>query len=152
MERISNQGELGYRTKLMDIERASRFARCLGANERFAAVEIATSTRAKSDKKYFVTFLPSNPERLEEMAQRQQDARAERAATQGFSFILDKDAGRPFVWCHSHTSGEVYELDCQGHACSCPDHEYRCRPNGLKCKHQIALTNAIASGENIRTW
>jgi hypothetical protein len=141
MESITNQGVLSMRTKLMEIERAARFARCLQAYPRFAAVEIETSHRAKSEKRYFVTFLPSNPERLEAMAQRQQDARASRAATQEFTFCLDKDAGRAFHWCHSHATGEVYETTRE--SCSCPDAEYRCKPNGLKCKHQLALERAI---------
>lgn len=151
MERITSNGSLSYRTKLMEEPKAERFAACLRSNARFTAVALVKSERAKTPK-FFVDFLPSSPECLEAMATRQQDARAERAATQQFSFILDKDAGRPFVWCHSHSSGEVYELDCQGRSCSCPDHEFRCKPNGLKCKHQIALLAAVASGEGLRTW
>src|SRR5690242_16856883 len=133
-ERITNHGSLSYRTKLLPIERAAAFCRALSANPRFTEVTIETSTRAKSDARYYVQFLPASEARRADMLTRQQDARAERAATQGFTFCLDKDAGRPFFWTWSHSSGEVYETT--EHSCSCPDHQFRAAPNGLKCKHQ----------------
>ena len=140
-----------FRTKCMVLAQAARFAKCLEGNSRFLGVEITESTRAKSDKRWFVAFTPSNPERVQAILDRQQDARAQRAAEQTFSFMLDKDGGRPFLWCYSHASGETYEVDCQGRSCSCPDHEFRCKPNGLKCKHQIAAAAAIQAGD-VRTW
>lgn len=150
MEILAQTGAF-FRTKLMDLARAAAFARCIGANERFAEVTIETSTRAKSERKYFVQFQPASDERKGAILDRQQDARAERAATQGFTFCLDKDAGRPFFWCWSHTSGEVYETT--QHSCNCPDHDFRCKPNGLSCKHILALDAEIArGGENLRTW
>jgi len=151
MERIANDGQLSYRTKLMELPRAAAFARALGANDLFTAVEIETSSRAKSERKYFVTFLPSNPERVQDMLDRQQDARAERAAEQEFTFLLDKDGGRPYLLCWSHTSGEVYDVDVHGRSCSCPDHEFRCKPNGLRCKHALAAVAAMAEGE-VGSW
>lgn len=144
MECITNRGELSMRTKLMEIAPAGRFARCLRANPRFTAVQIESNPRAKGDACYFVTFLPSSPERLEALAQRQQDARADRALSQAFTFCADKDSGRLFHWCHSHATGEVYEVTPE--SCNCPDHEYRCAPNGLLCKHQIALLTAVRDG------
>lgn len=141
MECITNRGELTMRTKLMAFEAATRFARCLSANVRFAAVAIETSSRAKGEKRHFVTFLPASRERLEALAQRQQDARTERAFVQEFTFCADRDTERLFWWCYSHESGETYETTEQ--SCSCPDAEYRCRANGLRCKHQIALSQAI---------
>ena len=83
------------------------------------------------------------------LLQQHQDARAERAATQGFTFCADKDSGRLFFWCWSHTSGEVYEVTPQ--SCNCPDHEFRCKANGLKCKHRIALQAALVADE-VRSW
>jgi hypothetical protein len=142
MQRITNRGSLSYRTKCMELDAAARFARALGANERFTEVSLEESPRAKSSKRWYVQFLPANLERVADMLEREQDARAERARTQEFTFCLDKNGGRPFFWCHSATSGEVYEVDGGGRSCSCPDHLYRCQANGLKCKHVLALETA----------
>ena len=70
MEILSQTGAF-YRTKLMAIEAAARFAKCLQANERFAEVTIETSSRAKSDKKYFVQFQPANDARVDAILARQ---------------------------------------------------------------------------------
>lgn len=80
------------------------------------------------------------------MHARQQAAREERALAQGSSYlwIRDKNAGRPFFWLLS-TSGEVYEVDAQGRSCSCPDHQFRCAPAGLMCKHVLALRNGLGT-------
>ena len=135
MQTLSGNGSF-YRTKLMDRTRAFQFAQCLEANPLFAAVEVEESKRSAG--KFFVSYVPSNPERRRELVAREQDKREAKAITEGaeYVFCLDKDAGRPFWWCLS-TSGEVYEVTPQ--ACNCPDHTFRCGPNGLKCKHQLAL-------------
>ena len=142
---LSQRGA-SYRTKCLTIEAAARFATCLNANARFTEVEIVESQRAKGEARWFVQFLPASAERQAEMLDRQQATRAERAATQGFTFLLDKDGGRPFYWCHSHTSGEVYEVAADASRCGCMDDEWRCRPNGLACKHRLAARAAIREG------
>jgi hypothetical protein len=152
MERITSQGSLSYRTKLMPEAKAQAFAACLTANADFTEVSVEESARAKREEKFFVQFKPASELRQLDMLARQIDARASRAAAQGFSFILDKDAGRPFVWVHSHSSGEVYELDIEGRSCGCPDHLYRCSKAGIQCKHALAWMNHVASGGEIRTW
>src|SRR5262245_30638995 len=105
MELIAKNGTIIYRTKLMDLDHAARFARCLGSNSRFEQVTIEQSRRATGERCWFVAFAPANIVRQAAMVERQQTAREERAALQDFDFVLDKDAGRPFCWCHSHTSG-----------------------------------------------
>lgn len=139
METLSQAGA-HFRTKCLTIERAGAFAKCLGENARFANITIETSARAKSASRYFVQFDAANCERMDALRGRQQDARAQRAEQQTFTFCLDKDAGRSFFWCWSHSSGEVYETT--EHSCSCPDAEFRCKPNRLLCKHSIALRAA----------
>jgi predicted nucleic acid-binding Zn finger protein len=96
-----------------------------------------------------VQFQPENPEQQAAMSERQQDARAQRAADQEFDFVLNKDSGRPFCWCHSLSTGEVYET--AERSCSCPDWIFRGQRAGIRCKHQIALAGAIVRGE-IRTF
>ena len=139
-QRITQTGQVSYRTKLMELERAASFAKALGANDRFKGVTIETSARAKSAARYFVQFSPTNTDRYQEMLDREQDARALRACEGSFTFLADKDAGRAFYWCHSHQSGEVYQTTEQ--TCSCPDATFRCAPNGLLCKHSLAIRNA----------
>jgi SWIM zinc finger len=136
-------GRLTFRTRLMEIEKAARFAKCLQANARFTGVEIQTSRRATSEIRYFVTFLPSNPERIQAMLESQQATRAERAESQVFTFCADLD--HPFYFCHSAASGEVYETTAR--SCSCPDAHYRLNGTGLLCKHSIALRHVIARNE-----
>lgn len=132
-----------YRSKLLPLHRAASFARALSANSRFLAVEIQESPRAKGDKRWFVRYLPSNAQRVQAMVDRQQQAREERAAKEPFTFAQDPD--HPFLWCHSHSSGEVYEVTARD--CSCPDFTFHAKPLGLVCKHIIAGKEAVARGE-----
>jgi len=143
MESVSH-----HRTKCLTIDAAGRFAKCLMANSRFTDITIENSPRAKGDRAWFVRFAPSNPDRLQDLLDHHQDARARRACEQAFTFCLDKDAGRPFFWCHSHQSGEVYEVT--EHSCNCPDAEFRLKGTGLLCKHSLALRNADPA--EIGTW
>lgn len=136
-------GMLQYRTKLLPLERAARFAKCLLANNRCTGVEIQTSKRATSDSRYYVTWLPANPARVEAMLDRQQAARIQRADTQAFTFCRDTE--HDFHHCHSHASGEVYEVTLQ--SCTCPDFERRCAPHGIVCKHVLALASAVRAGQ-----
>lgn len=146
MTTFAETGMLTFRTCLMKLEPAARFALCLEANPRFCAVEIQTSRRAKGERKYFVTYLPANPERVEAMVDRQQQARARRADEQEFVFCHDGD--HDFYHCHSVASGEVYETTLN--SCSCPDHTFRCHSSGLACKHRLALGDHIREERTIR--
>ena len=140
---IIAQGQPAFRTRLMDADRAARFSRCLTANPRFANVAAVESPRSAG--RWFVQFQPASEERQAAILARQQTARQIRADREAFVFVLDIDGGRPFCWCHSLASGEVYEVDEE--SCSCPDHVYRCKPAGLACKHQLALAAAAVAGE-----
>jgi hypothetical protein len=129
-----------FRTILMDLEHAARWARCLNANRRFTNAEIQTSPRAKSPEvRYYVTYQPSNERRQAAMLDHQQSARAQRADAQEFTFCHDGD--HDFFHCLSHTSGQTYETTLN--SCSCPDEQFRCSPNGLACKHRLALASHI---------
>jgi predicted nucleic acid-binding Zn finger protein len=146
MQSLTHRG-IRFRTRCLPHAQAERFAACLAANERFRDVEVVESARAKGERRHFVEFLPANPERLAAMLSRQQDARQQRADTEGrdYVFALDKNAGRVFAHCFNPSSGQVYETT--EHTCSCPDWEWRCSSLGLSCKHQLALAAALARGE-----
>ncbi len=139
VEHFDMAGKLSFRTRLMEMEPAARFAHCVAGNPRFGAVEIVTSRRAKGERRFYVTYLPTSERRMEALVDRQQSARAKRAAEQEFVFCHDGD--HDFFHCHSLSSGEVYETTLA--SCSCPDHSFRCAPNGLACKHQLALADHL---------
>lgn len=145
MTSLSSAGA-GYRTKPMLPAQAERFARCLRANTAFRSVSVADS---RSPGKRVVVYQPASDVRQSELLALHQDAREQRAASQGFTFLLDTDTEQPFCHCHSHTSGEVYETTLFD--CSCPDFQFRCRGALLRCKHMLALSAAIDSGE-VRRW
>src|SRR5207248_8599080 len=128
---------------------AARFAQCVSANPRFTEVSVGSSSRAKGDACWFVSFRPVSEERQADMAARQQMPREERALTEGSAYVwvLDKDGGRAFFWLMS-ASGEVYEVDPQGRSCSCPDYRYRCEGTGLKCKHLVALEAGLGTQQD----
>jgi len=133
-----------HRTKLMTQDRAERFARCIQANPRFVNVVVSESPRSAG--KFLVTFNTSSDETGEKIRQDAHTARLERALVDGKDFIFVADDGGEFIWCMS-TSGETYEVTSA--SCTCPDHQYRCRPNGLQCKHQLALIHGAAP---VRSW
>ena len=143
MQRLSSEGAQ-FRTKCLPLARAASFARCLQANPNFGAVTIEESARAKGEARWFVAYVPTNPERIASVLADQQDKRQAKASTEGacYEFVAD-ESGR-FFWCLS-TSGEVYEVT--RHSCSCPDFEHRCRHAGLACKHMLAHRTAALVGE-----
>jgi hypothetical protein len=142
MSQFAANGTVSYRTKLMETAAAWRFATCLKANARFTDVAMNHSSRAKGAARYFVTYRPRNPERQAEMLTRQQVARQERAESERFEFLADKDGGRVFHWCVSVASGGVYQTTPS--SCTCPDEQYRAVPGG--CKHQRALRLQLDEG------
>jgi hypothetical protein len=106
-------------------------------------VEIVTSRRATGQARFFVRYQPANPLRQDAMLAREQAARVERAESETFTFCHDGD--HEFFHCLSHGSGEVYEVTLQ--SCGCPDAQFRAEPQGLACKHRLALADAIRRGE-----
>ena len=120
MSEFAANGAVSYRTKRMETAAAWRFATCLKANSRFTDVAMVHSDRAKGAARYFVTYRPSNPER-----------------------VADKDGGRPFHWCVSVASGGVYQTTPS--SCTCPDEQYRAVPGG--CKHQRSLRLLLEAGQ-----
>ena len=144
MQTISHRTVV-YRTRCLPLEAAGRFARCLAANAQYTGVEIAESKRAKGEARWFVSYLPSRGERVEEMVAREQDKRELRALRQEFTFVQDQG----FVWCHSHGSGECYEVTA--HSCTCADFHYRLKGTGIACKHILALAEARRQ-DAVRTW
>lgn len=148
MQTLSSNG-VSYRTQLMELAAAERFAACIRGNERFQGAEVVESGRAKagSPKRWFVSYQPASETRAAALILDQQGSRIERAEAQAanYEFVLDP-TGR-FFWTLNLITGEVYETT-EG-TCSCPDHTYRCRPAGLQCKHILILNSPEA---NIRGW
>ena len=139
MEQFTVSTLSSYRTQLLGERQAEAFARCLRGNSRFSDIRVCHSARAKGAKQWYVSYAASNLARREALLNRHQNERARRACEETFTFVLDTDASRPFYWCLSHRSQEVYKVD--EHSCSCPDHLYRTGPASLKCKHILALMN-----------
>lgn len=142
MQVITNAA-IYHRTKLMERGRAARFAACLQRNSRFAAVSVQESPTARSDRRFYVQYQPSNTARQLDLTQREMDARAERAQEQAAGYLIEpSDTGR-FAWVCS-PSGEVYETT--EYSCDCPDHAYRGSAVG-PCKHSLMLRNLRAARE-----
>ena len=137
MQSFTHAG-ITYRTKLMTKEQADRFARCLSGNRAFTQVQVTEPPR--SPGKFFVSFLPASEQRQAAMKAREQDKREALAGSEGRDYLFVLDDSRRFFWCQS-TSGEVYETTERG--CSCPDFHYRCQRAGVRCKHQLALAQAL---------
>src|SRR5262245_56314459 len=133
METFETMGRLSFRTRCLTLVRAAAFAKCLGGNPRFEAVEIIESKRAKGEARWIVRYLPTSAERVQAMRDRQQEPRTLRGQSEEFTFCADPDA--PFYHVLSHRSGEVYEVSA--HGCSCPDAHYRLTGTGLRCKHGV---------------
>lgn len=133
MEMMTGRGA-EYRTQLMILQQAQRFAACLRANARFAGVRICESNRTRSEKRWFVAFSASSTARAEALLQRQQDSRAARAVSQNFTFAGNCRE----VFVYSHSSGNTYSLDPDGRGCCCEDSIHRAGPAGILCKHGIA--------------
>lgn len=137
MQSLTHTG-LTYRTKLLAADQAARFARCLAANPTFT--QVATHESTRSAGKFFVSFLPVSPARQQDMLTREQDARTERAHREGSDYLWARDLDGDWHWCLSR-SGETYEVTL--HSCTCPDYAYRCRAQGLACKHMTALAAGV---------
>lgn len=132
----------GYRTKLMERDRAQRFAACLRANPTFGNAAVCLSDRAQSERRFFVSYHPANPERIQDILDRKEGERAERAAAEGQSYTFVLDDSHRFLWCLS-ASGEVYEVTER--TCTCPDFVYRANPAGISCKHCLALQAGVGN-------
>ena len=150
MQSLSRSG-IGYRTHLMGAARAEAFRRCLAANPRFGEVSVQLSMRARTDRRHYVTFTPANPKRVEAILTRQQDTRARRAEKEGEWYLWAEDPDHGFWWCRS-ASGNVYEVEPRVGTCTCPDHEYRCQGNGVRCKHLIAFHAGIGEFHRAIAW
>lgn len=146
-------GDVFFRTRLLPLSLAERFARCLAANAtRFINVDVIHSDQAKGARMFFVRYSPVNPDRQADAITREQAKRTARALADGdaYQWFLDVDGRRPFYYCLS-TSGEVYEVDAG--SCNCPDYEFRCSRmahTGLRCKHIEALLLAYEQGRLTR--
>ena len=141
---IRPDGTVVYRTKLMDFARATAFARCIEANANFQDVVLEQSTRAKTEQ-YLVTFRPASRARQCDMLDREQDARTDRAHTEGGDYVFWQDPDRGYLyWCYNPISGETYEVTIG--SCSCPDYHYRCERAGIQCKHMAAWCDWSAAG------
>jgi predicted nucleic acid-binding Zn finger protein len=133
-----------YRTVLMTDAHAESFAAALRANSQWDGVMVYESPRAKSERRYYVVYHPASDAAREALLARQESKRAARADAELDEYlIVPAEEGR-FFWVASG-SGNVYEVT--DFSCTCPDHEYRCREAGIRCKHQLALEIATERGK-----
>src|SRR3990172_7161393 len=145
MEHFTTMSHPTFRTKCMDIEHAGRFARCLGANPRFTAIEIRESRRAKGEVRWFVCFLPSNPVRQTAILGRQQDIQEQRFSERDYTVVRDPD--HDYLHVLSHHSGDTHEVSVEAATCTCGHFHYRLAGTGLLCSHLLAAAAAIRRGE-----
>ena len=143
MEMLSRNGAQ-YRTKLMTEAHAESFASALRANSQWDGVMVYESPRAKGERRHYVVYHSADGAQRQALLQRQEDKRAARAASELDQYLIVPNECGQFFWVQS-TSGEVYEVT--RFDCSCPDHEFRCREAGIRCKHQIAVEVATERGE-----
>lgn len=142
MQRITQDG-VKWRTKLMTYDMAARFANCIGANRRFAGVNVLESGQAKHpERRYFVEYLPASTARREELWHGQQFSRLDRAVEQlgDYQFVQDGEHG---VWVFN-PDGDVYAVNAW--SCTCGDWQWRCQQSGMQCKHQLMLPLAFQQG------
>jgi hypothetical protein len=139
--KLLTRDTVGFRTKLLPLERAESFARCLRGNERFADVQVQESPR--SPGKWFVAFTPSDEGRRQYWLEQAQTERQARSDFEGLHYTYLIDPSGSFYWCFS-VSGELY--DVTPHSCSCPDFQFRCSGHGIYCKHILALYRAVNEG------
>lgn len=136
-----HQGKAGYRSHLMSRGQAERFAACVSANPQFTNAEVTErqgSRFAQPERRWFVTYQPASPERVNAILQSAILSRLERAQNEGPEFVWCADPDAAF-WHVMTCSGEVYEIDTEGRECSCADHQMRCKGAGIRCKHLLAL-------------
>jgi len=142
---IDRDGQMYYRTALMTQTHAASFARCLAGNDSFCDVLVSFSFRAKPEKAYYVIFKPASIERQRAIYSGQDDAREARAVSEGSDYIFFWDSDKRIYWVFNPKSTETYEVS--GRDCTCPDYQFRCRENGLTCKHMKALRLRVEAGE-----
>ena len=145
MQTLSQNGA-AYRTKRLTQNHAEQFASCLRGNDQFTNVEVVEEPRCKSEneKRYYVSYQPTDPSHAEALLQGHEDQRRVQAEVEGEQYLfVENPDGNRFFWCQS-VSGEVYEVTL--HGCNCPDAEFRCGPSGIRCKHSRALEKAQEGG------
>lgn len=143
MDTLSRHGAQ-FRTKLLCLPHAQSFAEALRANAMWDSVEVFESRRAKGERRWYVAYEPASDGAKKALVRRHQDRRAARATAELDEYLIVPDEGGRFFWVQS-ASGEVYEVT--RFDCSCPDHEFRCREAGIRCKHQLALEAATEQGK-----
>ena len=143
MELLSKNGA-HYRTKLMTETHAESFAAALRANSQWDGVMVYESPRAKGERRHYVVYHPASAEARDAILARQEATRAARAEAELEEYLIVPADGETFFWVASQ-SGNVYEVT--DFSCTCPDHEYRCREAGIRCKHQLALETAAERGK-----
>jgi len=136
---ILRTGAVAFRTTLLTEARAESFARMLAGNARFEDIEVQESSRAKSERAFFVTFSPSSAARKDLIFMAQWDSRRTKGEGEGadYTFWPDDDNAGCF-WVFNPISGETYTTSI--FSCSCPDYLYRASRAGCLCKHQHSLS------------
>lgn len=129
-----------HRTRLVNESRALSFAKMVAANADFTNVEVKFSPTAKGERRFFVSYVPTNPQRAAALRSIAEDARDQRAQDQRENYLFVPDCfGRGFHDCVNLTTGESYEVSA--HTCTCPDFHYRGSQQNppVPCKHMRML-------------
>lgn len=143
MEMLSKNGAQ-YKTVCMTEAHARSFAAALRASSQWDGVMVYESSRTRGERRFFVVYHPASEMARQALLARQEAKRAARAEAELDQYlIVPAEQGR-FFWVASQ-SGNVYEVTDL--SCTCPDHEYRCREAGIRCKHQLALGAATEQGK-----
>jgi hypothetical protein len=117
----------------------------IGGNADFTAVEVKIAPNAKTAKRFFVQYVPTNPVRAEALRQIAEDAREQRANEQRGSYVFIPDSfGRSFHDCANLVTAETYEVSA--HCCTCQDYSYRGSKQNppVACKHMRMLRAELA--------
>jgi hypothetical protein len=132
---VDRTGSVRFRTKLVrDFNIATHFARCISKNSRFLDPEVVTSDKCKGSG-WFVTYLPSNPERRADMITRLQAERIERCLAEKDAYRWTRERNPDYALCRS-TTGNEYRVSAN--SCTCPDWQETCSWINIHCKHQLA--------------
>ena len=125
------------RSVLMPKDRAMRFAAALSETLLAEAVRDHHASGAN----YYVRFVRAP--RPSAQAAQMADARAMRAADQvrDMEFVPIGSSAQWSLCVHTYPdkTGAVGMYEVSAEECQCPDYEFRCRREGIRCKHSRAL-------------
>lgn len=147
-------GIVTKRTRPMTEARAKAFAKCLAGNRHFA--DATVHRMSAGSKRFYVCYLPSNPERADDVFAAFIQLQAERAAAEMHLYDFKRYEGQGGGWlvkslpdADMHRS--TYHVTADGE-CNCPHYKYRLRKAAAPCKHIIAVASCCSEPEPPRVY